>query len=94
MDDRFGSVEIHSIAAPLSGHPKFEKECPGFPDFTEMVLINPLTQWRTQHKQDGAFKNLETNPQDDSIAGGRVIQLPDSLNGRRLVHNVGNGQLF
>ncbi|MDP6684762.1 MAG: hypothetical protein QGH24_02325 [Candidatus Marinimicrobia bacterium] len=87
MDDQFGSVEIHSIAAPLSGHPRFEKECPDFPDFTGMGMINPLTQWRTQHKQDGAFKNLSFNPQDVTISGSLVIQLPKSMNGRGLGHN-------
>ena len=87
MDDQIGSIAIHSIAAPLSGHPKFKKECPDFPDFKVLKLRNPLTQWRTQHKMDGAFKNLTINPQKISIAGSVVIQLPDSSKGTRLGHN-------
>ena len=87
IDDRFGSVEIHSIAAPLSGYPRLEKECPDYPRFEKIKLINPFTQWRTRHKQDGAFKHLEANPQVVPIAGSSVVQLPDSLNGRRLGHN-------
>ena len=87
IDDRVGSMEIHSIAAPLSGHPKFEKECPDFPYLKVLKLRNPLTQWRTQHKMDGAFKNLTINPQKIPIAGSVVIQLPDSSKGIRLGHS-------
>ena len=88
IDNNLGSVEIHSIAAPLSGHPKFDKKCPDWPNFEDMKLINSFTQWRTQHKQDGAFRSLAINPQEISVDGSSVIQLPDSLNGRRLGHNL------
>ena len=87
IDDLFGSVEIHSVAAPLYGHPRLDKKCPDWPDFEDMELINPFTQWRTQQKQDGAYKHLATNPQEIEISGSNVVQLPDSLNGRRLGHN-------
>ena len=50
-------------------------------------LINSFTQWRTQHRQDGTFKSLAVDPQRVSVRGGSVVQLPDSLNGRRLGHN-------
>ncbi|MDP7036891.1 MAG: alpha/beta hydrolase [Candidatus Marinimicrobia bacterium] len=87
METQLGSVEIHSIAAPLSGHPKFKRKCSVFPDFSDMVSRNSLIQWRTQHKQDGAFKNLEINPQVVSVSGSKVVQLPDRIDGRRLGHN-------
>ena len=87
IDDPLGSVEIHSVAAPLSGYPKFNKKCPDWPDYEKMNLINSFTQWRTQHKQDGAFMSLVVDPQGVSVRGGSVVQLPDSINGRRLGHN-------
>ena len=87
IDDHLGSVEIHSVAAPLSGYPKFKKKCPDWPDYKKMKLINSFTQWRTKHKQDGAFKSLAIDPQRVSVHESSVVQLPDSLNGRRLGHN-------
>ena len=88
IDDLFGSVEIHSVAAPLYGHPRLDKKCPDWPDFEDMELINPFTQWRTQQKQDEAYKHLATNPQEIEISGSNVVRLPDSLNGRRFGHNL------
>ena len=87
IDDKFGSMEIHSIAAPLSGHPKLENKCPEWPSFEDMKIINPFTQWRTKHKQDGAFKDLELDPQNISVSGSSVVLLPDTLDGKRLGHN-------
>ncbi|MBC8345750.1 MAG: alpha/beta hydrolase [Candidatus Marinimicrobia bacterium] len=82
------SLDIHSIAAPLAGHTRLEKNCPDYPRFNDLKLTSKLVQWRTVHKQDGAFKNLAANPQLIEIKGSEVVQLPAVFpDGRRLGHN-------
>ncbi|MDP6339051.1 MAG: alpha/beta hydrolase [Candidatus Marinimicrobia bacterium] len=88
-DDKFNAtLDIHSLAAPLAGHTRLEKNCPEYPRFTHLTLINNLFQWRTVHKQDGAFKNMEVDPQVVEIGNSEVIQLPATFpDGKRLGHN-------
>jgi len=87
--DQFNvSMDIHSIAAPLAGHMRLEKNCPDYPRFDNLKLTNNLFQWRTVHEQDGAFKELEIDPQLINIEGSDVIQLPAVFtDGKRLGHN-------
>lgn len=88
-DDHFNiTMDIHSLAAPLAGHTRLEINCPDYPRFDHLVLTNNLFQWRTVHRQDGAFKNIEVNPQLIDIKGSEVFQLPSTFsNGKRLGHN-------
>ncbi len=82
------SVDIHSIAAPLAGHPRLEVNCPDYPEFQNLIITVNHFQWRTRQKQDGAFKDLPIDPQVVNIAGSQVRLLPDTLeNGKRLGHN-------
>ena len=88
-DDGFRvTMYIHSLAAPLAGHTRLETNCPDYPRFDNLTLTNNLIQWRTDHKQDGAFKNMDVNPQRIEIRGSKVVQLPPTFsNGKRLGHN-------
>lgn len=88
-DDYFNvSMDIHSIAAPLAGHTRLEKNCTDYPRFDNLTLTNNLYQWRTVHKQDGAFKDLRIDPQVIDIDNSKIIQLPAVFpDGRRLGHN-------
>ena len=88
-DDYFNlSMDIHSIAAPLAGYTRLEKNCPDYPRFDNLILTNNLYQWRTVHKQDGAFKDLNINPQVIDIDNSKIIQLPAVFpDGKRLGHN-------
>ena len=45
------------------------------------------TQWKTVKEQDGAFKNLEFDPQNVLIKGGEIITLPGTWKKTRLGHN-------
>lgn len=86
-------VEIHSIAAPLGYNPRLGTRC-GYEEgiifdstFTLAEEVDHI-QWRTVHEIDGAFKNLEINPQVVNIKDSRVIQLPPTFrDGKRLGHN-------
>ena len=44
-------------------------------------------QWRTHKHQDGAFRDLDFNPQDINFDNGEIILLPETMNGQRLGHN-------
>ena len=88
-DDEFNvTMDIHSLAAPLAGHTRLEKNCTDYPRFDNLTLTNNLYQWRTVHKQDGAFKDLKIDPQVIDIDNSKIIQLPAVFpDGRRLGHN-------
>lgn len=88
-DDGFPiTMEIHSIAAPLAGTDRVKNACPDYPDFSTINIKHDHTQWRTVHKQDGAFKHMKVDPQVVANRKSRVIQLPPIFkNGRRLGHN-------
>mgnify|MGYP000377315262 CR=1 FL=1 len=88
-DDEFNvTMDIHSLAAPLAGHTRLEKNCTDYPRFDNLTLTNKLFQWRTVHKQDGAFKDLAVDPQLIDIDGSEVVQLHATFpNGRPLGHN-------
>ena len=86
------SVNAHVIAAPLAGHSSLEKRCT-FSIKDQLIRFSPssttqLTQWRTLHHLDGAFKSLKTDPQIITLSGkGQIHRLPDTYKGHRLGHN-------
>lgn len=86
-------TEINTIAAPLAGYPRILDNCTtlyneqhtiNYPDLESNVSIH---QWRTQKDQDGAYRDLDFNPQDVEIENSIVTVLPDSIDGHRLGHN-------
>ncbi len=80
------SFDLHSVAAPLGGHPRLESRCPDFPKFRD-VSSEHLIQWRTRKIQDGAYRDLPSDPQVIDLPQSEVIRLPDSVGFMRLGHN-------
>ena len=79
-------LQIHSIAAPLKGMNIINSICDyELPDILKTNI--ELYQWRTIKELDGAFKNLEYDPQIIDVKGSYVTRLPEVYNGRRLGHN-------
>ena len=85
-------LNAHMIAAPLAGHTKLEARCAvkipaliRFDSFKKTSHIH-LSQWRTIHKIDGAFKSIPIDPQVLALPG-EITRLPKTYKGRRLGHN-------
>ena len=79
-------TDFHVVAAPLGGENPRLKECGDV--LPERILPTVrFFQWRTQHKLDGAYKDLKVDPQVVSIDGSLAISLPDTYRERRLGHN-------
>lgn len=81
-------AQLQLIAAPLAGHPQLEKLCKG----DGMGSSGPAEgvrwhQWRTVQASDGAFKDLDTDPQIVTLPELEVTQLPAEWEGGRLGHN-------
>ena len=79
-------IDIHAIASPLAGIKILNDVC----DYKPPKLIEKnisFFQWRTQQKLDGAFKDLEFNPQVINLKGSQVYVLPNLYKGNRLGHN-------
>lgn len=86
-------IEINTIAAPLAGYPRIMDNCDLDYDKNDK-LFYPLwkdyisfTQWRTQKQQDGAFRDLDYDPQNIKFDNDKIILLPETMNGQRLGHN-------
>lgn len=86
-------IEIHTIAAPLAGYPRITDKC-DLKYNADNILEYPIWetnvthyQWRTQKHQDGAFRDLDYDPQDINFENSKIILLPDTMNGQRLGHN-------
>ncbi len=82
------TMTIDIVASPLAGLHAMESTCGDFgvkqlPTGSGMTL----RQWRTQHELDGAFRNVDPDPQIIEDFPGDVVQLPDSYDGNRLGHN-------
>lgn len=87
-------AELHVIAAPLSGFPRLLDACNSlvydemdrltYPEWHEQVQV---IQHKTVHAQDGAFRELATDPQDLQLGFSEIIQLPPTMDGHRLGHN-------
>ena len=70
-------LEAHSIAAPLKGMGSLNNAC----DYQIPSSISPDTifyEWRTIKELDGAFKDLDFDPQEVEIENSRVIRLPET----------------
>lgn len=87
------NTEIHTIASPLAGYPRFLENC-DFEYSDDNILKYPKWtsniehyQWRTQKEQDGAYLDLEYDPQEIVLNNSTVTILPDSMDGHRLGHN-------
>jgi pimeloyl-ACP methyl ester carboxylesterase len=87
------NTEIHTIASPLAGYPRIMDNCDliysddnklEYPKWTSNI---EHYQWRTQKEQDGAYRDLEFDPQEIELNNSTVITLPDSMDGHRLGHN-------
>ena len=79
-------LEAHSIAAPLKGMGALNNIC----DYQIPVSISPdisFYEWRTIKELDGAFKDLDFDPQEVEIENSRVIRLPETYKGNKLGHN-------
>ena len=89
-DDEFNvTMNIHSLAVPLAGHTRLKKKCTDYPRFDNLISTNILSQWRTVHKQDGAFKDSKIDPQVIDIDNSKILQLPAVfIDRRRLEHNL------
>ena len=83
-----GSIDIHSVAGALMPMKRHKKRCPTFNGFEDTKSLYDHFQWRTVKEQDGAFKNMDIDPQLVNIEGSTVINLPPNFeDGKRLGHN-------
>jgi pimeloyl-ACP methyl ester carboxylesterase len=88
------NVEVHVIAAPLGGYPNLLDRCESLEYDKEQNIVYPkwansirVIQHRTVHEQDGAFRELETDPQVVDLPFYQVHELPPTMDGHRLGHN-------
>lgn len=86
-------IEIHTVAAPLAGYPRIMDTCDlQYNDDNRLIYpswdVNIAHyQWRTQKQQDGAYRDLDFDPQDINFYNSAIILLPETMNGQRLGHN-------
>jgi hypothetical protein len=86
-------IEIHTIASPLAGYPRIMDNCDLLYNDDDKLIYSSWDanishyQWRTHKQQDGAFRDLDFNPQDINFDNGEIILLPETMNGQRLGHN-------
>jgi len=79
-------VEIHAIAGPLADIYNINFLC----DYQQPRFISTnlrFYEWRTQKHLDGAFKDLDVDPQIINLQDSIVTRLPENYKGRRLGHN-------
>ncbi len=86
-------IEVHTIASPLAGYPRIMDNC-NLEYNSDNVLIysqweNNIshTQWRTQKQQDGAYRDMDYDPQVIHFDNSEIILLPETMDGERLGHN-------
>lgn len=87
-------ADLHVIAAPLSGFPRLLDACDQLKYDSEDRLVYPdwqksihLIQHKTVHAQDGAFRDLASDPQDVNLPFYASHTLPPTMDGHRLGHN-------
>lgn len=80
-------VEAHVVAAPLAGTPKLNALCGDVKPGAAGDGAATIKQWRTVHAQDGAFRDIDPDPQVVDWAGDDVVTLPAEWEGGRLGHN-------
>ncbi len=79
-------LQIHSIAAPLKGMGIINSMCDyELPDILKNNI--ELHQWRTIKELDGAFSDLDYDPQVVKIIKSKVTRLPETYKGNKLGHN-------
>ena len=79
-------LQIHSIAAPLKGMGIINSMCDiELPDIVKNDI--ELHQWRTIKELDGAFSDLDYDPQVVKILKSKVTRLPETYKGNKLGHN-------
>ncbi|MCX4246315.1 alpha/beta fold hydrolase [Paraliomyxa miuraensis] len=78
---------VDLVASPLAGHPGMSGAC-SYDGAKAPPADAPVTlrQWRTQQQLDGAFDDLDTDPQIVDLPG-EVTRLPETYRGHRLGHN-------
>lgn len=88
------NTEINVIAAPLSGYPLLLDACSTLSYDENDKLIYPkwkpavqVIQHKTVHVQDGAFRELASDPQEVDLPFARIQELPPTMDGHRLGHN-------
>ncbi|MFL2706664.1 MAG: alpha/beta hydrolase [Gammaproteobacteria bacterium] len=79
-------LEIHSIASPLKGMRGLSSICEYQPP-DSLPAEMQLHQWRTIQELDGAFRNLDYDPQEVEIKNSTVTRLPETYKGNKLGHN-------
>jgi len=81
-------LELHIVASPLASAPKIRDACDftGVPSAAAGAAVT-WRQWRTVHSEDGAFKDLDVDPQVVTLPGLEVTSLPATYEGGRLGHN-------
>ena len=86
-------IEIHTIAAPLAGYPRIMNKCNlQYNEINKLYYPSWKTnifhqQWRTQKHLDGAFSDINYDPQDIIFENSNITLLPETMNGYRLGHN-------
>lgn len=75
------------VASPLAGHPGMSGSC-SYAGAVAPPAGAPVTlrQWRTRKELDGAFSDLDVDPQVVELPG-EVTVLPETYQGHRLGHN-------
>ena len=79
-------LEIHAIAAPLKGMGPVSSMC-GYEPPGATQDNTSLHQWRTIKELDGAFKDLDYDPQETMILNSKITRLPETYKGNKLGHN-------
>ena len=80
------ALNIHSVAGPLKGMGMLSSLCNYQPPSSLATGIS-LYQWRTIQELDGAFKDLDYDPQVVDIINSNVTRLPKTYKGNKLGHN-------
>ena len=88
IDSTLGIIIVHGVAAALSGTARPKLGCKKIKR-DEYVISNNVNfiQWKTVKEQDGLFRNMDVDPQNVKIVGGRSQRLPEEWNNTRLGHN-------
>jgi len=79
-------LEVHTIAAPLKGLGSLSVVC-NYRAPEQVPKKSSLFEWRTIHKLDGAFQDLNYDPQKVEIIGSKVTRLPGKYKNNKLGHN-------
>jgi pimeloyl-ACP methyl ester carboxylesterase len=79
-------AEIHIIAAPLAGFKRLTDNCKPL-EYGVWANTIEVIQHKTVKDQDGAFREMDVDPQDIDLPFQDVRLLPPTMDGHRLGHN-------